>query len=102
LRHRRLERIRATKGTPICSANAAPPPSPNTACREPSGATNSLMFSTTPTTFMYERRAMSATLAATFCAAPAGVVTTSISACGSIRERPICTSPVPGGMSMSR
>ena len=60
------------------------------------------MFSTTPTTFMYERRAMSATRAATFCAARAGVVTTSISACGSMRARPIWMSPVPGGMSTSR
>ncbi len=60
------------------------------------------MFSTTPTTFMYERRAMSATRVATFCAARAGVVTTSISVCGSMRASPICTSPVPGGMSMSR
>ena len=32
----------------------------------------------------------------------AGVVTTSISACGSMRARPIWMSPVPGGMSMSR
>ena len=39
---------------------------------------------------------MSATRVATFCAARAGVVTTSISACGSMRARPICTSPVPG------
>ena len=45
---------------------------------------------------------MSATRVATFCALRAGVVTTSISACGSIRARPICTSPVPGGMSTSR
>ena len=34
--------------------------------------------------------------------ASAGVVTTSISACGSMRARPIWMSPVPGGMSMSR
>ncbi len=45
---------------------------------------------------------MSATRVATFCAASAGVVTTSISACGSRRARPICTSPVPGGMSTRR
>ena len=31
-----------------------------------------------------------------------GVVTMRISVRGSIRARPICTSPVPGGMSMSR
>ena len=30
------------------------------------------------------------------------VVTTSISACGSMRDNPICTSPVPGGMSIRR
>ena len=45
---------------------------------------------------------MSATRVATFCAARAGVVTTSISAWGSKRANPICTSPVPGGMSMRR
>lgn len=45
---------------------------------------------------------MSAARTATFWAASAGVVTTSISAWGSMRARPICTSPVPGGMSMSR
>jgi hypothetical protein len=43
--------------------------------REPltARATNSLMFSTTPTTLRYERRAMSATRDATFWAARAGV-----------------------------
>ena len=39
---------------------------------------------------------------ATFWALTAGVVTMIISVRGSIRARPICTSPVPGGMSMSR
>ena len=33
---------------------------------------------------------------------PSGVVTTIISARGSRRARPICTSPVPGGMSTMR
>ena len=45
---------------------------------------------------------MSAARWATFCAASAGVVTTIRSVLGSIRAKPICTSPVPGGMSMSR
>ncbi|CAB4723716.1 unannotated protein [freshwater metagenome] len=45
---------------------------------------------------------MSAARTATFCAARAGVVTMSMSVRGSMRARPICTSPVPGGMSMSR
>ena len=36
------------------SASAAPPPAPKSAKRSPSGATNSLMFSTTPTIFMYD------------------------------------------------
>ena len=45
---------------------------------------------------------MSATRAATFCAARAGVVITSISVCGSMRASPIWMSPVPGGMSMRR
>ena len=56
----------------------------------------------TPATRRYERRAMSATRTATFCAASAGVVTISIVAWGRSRPRAICTSPVPGGMSMSR
>ena len=60
------------------------------------------MFSTTPTIGMWLRRAMSATRTATFWALSAGVVTTSISAWGSRRASAICTSPVPGGMSMSR
>ena len=37
-----------------------------------------------------------------FWALSAGVVTISISARGSILARPICTSPVPGGMSIRR
>ncbi len=60
------------------------------------------MFSITPSTFRYERRAMSATRTATFWAARAGVVTTTISVRGRSRPRAICTSPVPGGMSTSR
>ena len=54
------------------------------------------MFSITPTTRRKLRLAMSAARWATFCAASAGVVTTIRSVCGSIRARPICTSPVPG------
>ena len=57
-----------TSGAPVSAASRLPPPDPKIACREPSGATNSLMFSTTPSTLRYERRAMSATRAATFCA----------------------------------
>ncbi len=45
---------------------------------------------------------MSATRTATFCTASAGVVTTTISVRGKSRPSAICTSPVPGGMSMSR
>ncbi len=45
---------------------------------------------------------MSAARTATFWALRGGVVTMSISVRGSIRARPIWTSPVPGGMSMSR
>ena len=45
---------------------------------------------------------MSATRTATFWAATAGVVTTTISVRGRSRPRAICTSPVPGGMSTSR
>src|SRR5262249_52711621 len=56
--------IDPTSGAPANSANPSPPPVPKMACEEPSGATNALMFSTTPSTFRYERRAMSATRAA--------------------------------------
>ena len=42
--------IRPTSGAPITAASASPPPEPKIAWREPSGATNSLMFSTTPST----------------------------------------------------
>ncbi len=45
---------------------------------------------------------MSTARTATFWAVSDGVVTMIISARGSIRARPIWTSPVPGGMSMSR
>ena len=61
-----------------------------------------LMFSMTPATRRNERRAMSAARMATFWALTAGVVTMIRSVRGSRRARPICTSPVPGGMSMSR
>ena len=60
------------------------------------------MFSITPTTRRKLRRAMSAARWATFWAASAGVVTITRSVRGSIRASPIWTSPVPGGMSMSR
>ena len=60
------------------------------------------MFSITPTILRKLFLPMPATRTATFCAARAGVVTMTISDRGSIRARPICTSPVPGGMSMSR
>ena len=86
----------------MSAARRLPPPDPKIAWRDPSGATNSVMFSTTPSTFRYERRAMSATRAATFCAPTAGVVTTSISVWGSRRDSAIWMSPVPGGMSISR
>ena len=91
-----------TSGAPVSAASLLPPPDPKMGCRVPSGATNSLMFSTTPSTFRYDRRAMSATRDATFCAPMAGVVTTSISAWGKRRASAIWMSPVPGGMSMSR
>ena len=61
-----------------------------------------LMFSITPATRRNERRAMSAARIATFWALTAGVVTMIRSVRGSMRARPIWTSPVPGGMSMSR
>ena len=38
-----------SKGAPMSSASCWPPPSPKSEWREPSGATNSLMFSMTPT-----------------------------------------------------
>ena len=60
------------------------------------------MFSMTPITSRKLRRAMSAARWATFCAARAGVVTTTSDVLGSILARPICTSPVPGGMSINR
>ena len=60
------------------------------------------MFSITPATRRKLLRAMSAARMATFWALTAGVVTMISSARGSMRARPICTSPVPGGMSMSR
>ena len=48
-RHRGLDRDRAPRAARRSrAASAAPPPLPNSAWREPSGATNSLMFSTTP------------------------------------------------------
>ncbi len=45
---------------------------------------------------------MSATRTATFCAVFWGVVTTTISAWGSMRASAIWMSPVPGGMSSTR
>ena len=89
-------------GTPASVASAAPPPSPNTACSWPCSQRKALMFSITPSTWRWLLRAMVTARLATRWAAIAGVVTTSISACGSIRARPIWTSPVPGGRSMTR
>ena len=60
------------------------------------------MFSITPATRRKFLRPMSTTRTATICAVNDGVVTTTISARGSSRASPICTSPVPGGMSISR
>ena len=48
------------------------------------------------------RRAISAARIATFCADTAGVVTMIKSVRGNIRAKPICTSPVPGGMSINK
>ena len=89
-------------GTPASSASVAPPPSPNTACRSPCSQRKALMFSMTPSTWRWLLRAMVTARLATRWAARAGVVTTIISAWGSIRARPICTSPVPGGRSMTQ
>ena len=91
-----------SSGTPIWSARSCPPPSPNSAYEVPCSHVKALMFSITPATRRKLRRAMSAARLATFCAARAGVVTMIRSVRGSSRARPICTSPVPGGMSMSR
>ena len=60
------------------------------------------MFSITPATRRKLLRAMPTARIATFWAALAGVVTTITSARGMSLATPICTSPVPGGMSMSR
>ena len=93
---------RPSSSTPISSARTCPPPVPNSAYSTPCSQVNDDMFSITPHTRRKLRRAMSAARAATFCAAIAGVVTISRSVRGSIRANPICTSPVPGGMSMNR
>ena len=94
--------MRPNSATPTSSANAWPPPSPNSAYDSPCSQVNALMFSMTPATRRKLRRAMSAARMATFCADTAGVVTISRSVRGSIRASPIWTSPVPGGMSMTR
>src|SRR5262245_6940634 len=41
---------RPTSGAPVSAASRWPPPAPKIACCDPSGATNSLMFSTMPST----------------------------------------------------
>ena len=66
----------------------------------PSAATKADMFSITPATRMCDLRAIVTARAATFWAPVAGVVTTISSARGSMRARPMATSPVPGGMSI--
>ena len=102
-RHRRP---RAGSGPAAARRSRRPAPArrPRRTARTtaPCSHVNALMFSMTPHTRRKLRRAMSAARAATFCAASAGVVTMSRSVRGSMRARPICTSPVPGGMSMNR
>jgi hypothetical protein len=60
------------------------------------------MFSMTPVTFMPVCSVAFPARSATFCAACCGVVTTSMSALGSICASEIAMSPVPGGRSHSR
>ena len=60
------------------------------------------MFSTTPMTFWFVCEAIEPARSATSAAATCGVVTTRISELGSSCAIEIATSPVPGGMSMSR
>ena len=68
----------------------------------PCSQVNELMFSITPATRRKLLRAIDTARLATFWAPWAGVVTTMTSARGSSLATPICTSPVPGGMSTKR
>src|SRR5690606_16714379 len=79
----------------------SPPPSPNTARREPSGCSSHDMFSTTPTTPCEVCVATDPARSATSAAAACGVVTTGISEPGSSCATEIAMSPVPGGRSRS-
>ena len=65
-------------------------------------ATNVAMFSITPATFMPVCAVICPARNATRCAACCGVVTTSMSALGSIWASEMEMSPVPGGRSQSR
>ena len=105
-RHRRTRPARAAPDRAAARRSRRPAPRrrrPRTAAYDvPCSHVKSVMFSITPTTRTKLRRAMSAARWATFWAASAGVVTITMSARGSSRARPIWTSPVPGGMSISR
>ena len=89
-------------GTPASAASAAPPPSPNSAYVVPCSQVNDAHVLDDTGHPQVALAGHVAARAATFCAATAGVVTTRSRPAGSMRARPICTSPVPGGMSMSR
>ena len=90
-------------GTPSSAARRRAPPEPKMSCRAPQfGQRKKLMFSTMPSTSIFTRRNMAIALTASSRATSCGVQTTTAPLSGNNCESEMATSPVPGGMSITR